>query len=151
MLGKRPMWVLGILAVLLVPFGIDWTLATARLDAVMIETSLDPLSVIADGKHGITVTVRVTEKGRPRGGDLLQSWVQTGSGLLIPEWTYTDDEGVAEITFAPSPLTQYDLQDRAEITVRDLGIGRLIEVGKEILVKIPLVAPEEQEQEGIMG
>jgi hypothetical protein len=140
--------VLAILAV----YGGDWALAQARLDDIRIETALEPPAVVADGQSSIVLTVRVTERGEPRANDLVQSWLAVGSGLLIPEWVYTDENGVAKITYSPNPLTVYDVQDKAEIHVRDVSIGRLIEVGKDIVVEVPLLPPEEeQEKKKIMG
>ena len=135
-------WILGIVALLLVPLGIDWMLATARLDDILIETTLDPPSVVADGKDSMVLTIRVTENGSPRVHDLVQSWLDVGSGLLVPQWVYTDENGVAEINFTPNAMTQYEVQDKAEIHVRDINIGRLIEVGKDIVVVVPLVVPQ---------
>jgi hypothetical protein len=151
MSGRLHLWILAVVLVIMAIYGTDWVLAIARLDGILIETTLDPPTVVADGKSSITLTVRVTEQGQPRAHDLLQSWLDTGSGLLIPDWTYTDENGVAQITYSPNPLTQYDVQDKAEIHVRDISIGRLIEVGKDIVVEVPLVEPEEQEQKKIMG
>jgi hypothetical protein len=140
-------WIMGVVAFVLAVHGTDWMLATARLDDVVIETSLDPPSVVADGKSSVVLTVRVTERGQPRAGDLVQSWLDTGSGHLVPQWVYTDDNGTAKINLTPNAMTRYEVQDRAEIHVRDVSIGRLIEVGKDTVVVVPLAGPEEQEEQ----
>jgi hypothetical protein len=132
--------------VLIVPFLIDWATAQARLPDVQMEVTLEPAEVIADGKSSIIVRVRVTENGEPREGDLLQSWIQVGGGIIRPEWVYTDANGEAEITFLPNPLTQYDVQDRAVLQIADIDIGHLLEVRKGIQVDIPLRVPDKSEE-----
>ena len=139
----------GVALIVVMIYGTDWAISTARLDEIILKTTLDPPNVAADGKSSIVLTVQVTEHGQPRANDLLQSWLDTGSGLLIPEWVYTDENGMAQITYTPNPLTKYDLQDKSEIHVRVISIGRLIEVGKDIGVEVPLTPAEEQEQKKI--
>jgi hypothetical protein len=137
--------------VLAIPCGIDWALAQSRLPGIEVTSTLSQPSVVADGKSEIDVVIRVTENGVPRANDLLQSWIDIGGGLLQPMWVYTDENGEATLTFAPNPITQYDVQDRAAIHVRDISIGRLVEVGKDVVVDIPLTAPQEEEQRSIFG
>jgi len=142
----RP-WFVGVVAFILVVCGADWVWASARLNDVVIDASLDKTSIVADGKDSVVLTIRVTENGEPRAGDLVQSWIDVGSGFLVPQWVYTDDNGVAHIKFTPNAMTQYEVQDRAEIHIRDINIGRLIEVGKDIVVVVPLAVPEEQTEQ----
>lgn len=149
MSGRPHLWIVGVALIVVMIYGTDWAISTARLDRIFIEATLEPSSVAADGKSSIVLTVQVTEHGQPRVNDLLQSWLDTGSGLLIPEWVYTDENGIAQITYTPNPLTKYDLQDKSEIHVRVITIGRLIEVGKDIVVEVPLTPAEEQEQKKI--
>lgn len=149
MSGRPHLWMVGVALIVVMIYGTDWAISTARLDEIILKTILDPPNVAADGKSSIVLTVQVTEHGQPRANDLLQSWLDTGSGLLIPEWVYTDENGMAQITYTPNPLTKYDLQDKSEIHVRVISIGRLIEVGKDIVVEVPLTPAEEQEQKKI--
>jgi hypothetical protein len=143
MLSRLRIWLLvGVLLVLVV-FAADWAIARARLDSIAVEVVLDPPTVVADGKDSVTLAVRVTEGGKPRGGDLIQSWLDVGSGLLRPTFTYTDEDGKATIVFTPNAMTPYEVQDRAEIHLRDTSIGRLIEVGKETTVTVQLVLASE--------
>jgi hypothetical protein len=136
-----------LLALMAVPFFVDWAWASSRLDQIVIETALDHPELVADGKDSVVLTIRITENGKPRAGDLVQSWLDIGSGLLVPQWVYTDQDGAAVINFTPNAMTQYAVQDRAVIHIKDVSIGRLIEVGKEHLVEIPLSAPQEPEED----
>jgi len=119
----------------------DWAIARARLPGIIIETELETPEVIADGKDSATFIVRVTENGQPRTHDLLQLWLVKGSGQLIPQWAFTDENGESKITFTPNPYNRYDPQDTVEIAIMDTNIGRLIEVGKRTRIAIPLVIP----------
>ena len=143
MLSKLRMWFLASVLLVLIVFGVDWAIASAQLDSIAIEVVLEPPTVVADGKDSVTLAVRVTEGGKPRRGDLIQSWLDVGSGLLTPTFTYTDEDGNATIVFTPNAMTPYEVQDRAEIHLRDISIGRLIEVGKDTVVTVPLVLASE--------
>jgi hypothetical protein len=143
MLIRLRMWLLASILLVLVVFGADWAIARARLDSVAIEVALDPPTVVANGKDRVTLVVRVTEEGKPRVGDLIQSWLDVGSGLLTPTFTYTDEDGMATIVFTPNAMTPYEAQDRAEIHLRDISIGYLIEVGKDTVATVPLVPASE--------
>ena len=146
--GRWRLWLLGIAAVLLVPFAVDWMGAQGRIDDILIESALDAPSVVADGRHRIGFIVRVTDRGRPCAGVLLQAWILEGSGLFYPDFVYTDEQGTARFTFSPNRLTRYERQDAALIRVRDIGIGRLVEVGKDLTVTVPLASGEEGAPEG---
>jgi hypothetical protein len=133
-----------VLGVLVVVLTIDWAMASARLPGVIIETTLETPEVIADGKHTATFVVRVTENGQPRAQDLVQLWLVKGSGQLVPQWVFTDDQGTSRINFTPNPYNRYDPQDAVEIAIMDTSIGRLIEVGKRSSITIPLAKPADQ-------
>ena len=75
----------------------DYAQAQARLPNISIAGQFDQPKAIADGKSSMVLTVRVTENGQPRGNALLQAWLESGGGLLIPEWTHTDEDGRAEM------------------------------------------------------
>ena len=137
------LWMLGLLAVVAAIFGVDWMRSTAQLDDILIETWVDPPSVVADGLSSTSITVRVTERGQPREHDLLQIWLGTGAGRLVPNWVFTDEKGMAVIEFTPNRYNPYDPQDELEIHIRDTSIGRLIEVGKQAMLYVPLGKPEE--------
>src|SRR5205085_2106730 len=113
---------------LLLPFTADWALATARLPNIEIQGSLSAPNVIADGKNSVEIIVRVTEGGNPRANDTLQTWIDVGGGLLLPQWAFTDEHGEAVIKFSPNPQTQYDTVETAVLHIRDTSIGSLIEV-----------------------
>jgi hypothetical protein len=138
-------WRLWLAATLLVLFAVgaaDWAVSMARLGAISIETAVNPAPVLADGKSSTTITLRVTENEQPRAGDLVQLWISSGSGLLVPEWVMTDENGSAQVVFTPNALSPYDLSSGTEITLQDINIGRIIEVGKRLTVPIPLQAPQ---------
>ena len=137
--GRLIMW--GVVGLVVAILATDWLLATARLGRVRIDAALDSPRVVADGKSAVTMTVRVTEEGRPRAGTLLQLWISEGGGLLSPTWVYTDQAGTALVTYQPNPASKYDLVTETLIRVADTGVGRLIEVRKEQDVAIPLEAP----------
>ena len=118
----------------------DWLVSLARLDEVTIDGYLDPPTVVADGKQSTVLTVQILEKGSPRVGDLVQSFVERGNGLLLPEWAYTDENGQVNLTFAPTPLTQYDLIEQPVIRVTDVSVGRIVEVGKSWAIDVALEA-----------
>ena len=121
--------------------GFDVLLSHARLQTISIEAQITPSRVVADGKSSAIITVGVTEKGRPRAGDLLQVWLQSGGGIIRPEMVYTNDHGQAEIRYTPNPANPYDLVDRALIHVADISIGRLVEVDKHFVIELPVEAP----------
>jgi len=134
---------LGILGAILVIASADWAVATARLPGVVIESYLDPPQVLADGKSGTTISLRITEKGRPRAGDLVQLWIDSGSGLVMPDWVITDEQGTAQTQYTPNAASIYDPHDEARIYVMDVDIGQVIEVGKRHLVVVPLITPKD--------
>ena len=132
---------MAVVALTVLVFGADWMYSRARLGNFTIEGRLDPPTVVADGKQSTVLTVRVTENGRPRAGDLLQCYLEIGNGLFIPEWGYTDQNGELRITYTPNPLTPYDLETETMAHVIDINVGRLIEVDKHFTMKIPVEAP----------
>lgn len=140
---SRRVWLLGIVGLVVLVFGTDWVLARSRLDSIQIEIHAEPERVVANGTDKATITIRITEDGQPRVGDLMQLWLQEGSGQLSPMWVYTDADGVIVVTYTPNPYSRYSPQDGAEIAVMDTSIGRLIEVGKRSSVVIPLDKPED--------
>jgi anti-sigma-K factor RskA len=143
MLKSWRLLTIAVLAVVVAILTVDWAMARARLPGIVIETTLETSELIADGRHTATFVVRVTEDGQPRAGDLLQLWLVQGSGQLVPQWAFTDDQGTTRISFTPVPYNRYDPQDAVEIEIMDTNIGRLIEVGKHSQIQIPLVLPTE--------
>jgi len=141
--GRWRVYVLAVLALGIAVGLADWGLAVLRRDDVLIETSLEPEQVVADGQSTVTIHIRVLESGRPREGALLQLWINRGSGFLVPEWVITDSEGRAKATFTPNKATRYDLYDAAVISVMDTSVGRLVEVDKLVEVEVPIIIPEE--------
>lgn len=121
--------------------GIDLLLAYSRLGSVSIQGRLDPPKVVADGKQSTVLTVRVTENGRPRIHDTLQSFLESGNGLLVPEWAFTDQDGVARFTLTPNPFSLYDLEEKTVVHVLSINIGRLIEVNKHFTIEVAIEAP----------
>ncbi len=134
---------LGLLGAALVVASADWAMATARLSNVVIESHLDPPQVVADGKSSTIIALRVTEKGQPRAGDRIQLWIDSGSGLVTPDWVITDAHGTAQTRYTPNAASIYDPHDEARIFALDIDIGRVVEVGKRQLVVVPLVVPKE--------
>ena len=134
---------LGILGAILAIASADWAVSTVRLTDVVIESHLDPPEVLADGRSSTTITLHITDKGRPRAGDLVQLWIDSGSGLVIPDWVITDEHGIARTQFSPNAASIYDPHDEARIYAMDIDIGRVIEVGKRHLVVVPLIAPKD--------
>ena len=140
-MGKGRLVFLGVLVLLAGILTGDWLVSKARLNDIAIEGYLDPPVVVADGRQSTVLTLRITQDGQPRVGDLVQSFLETGSGLLIPEWAYTDEQGSIAITYSPNPLTAYDLEQKTVIQVSDISIGHLVEVGKDWSVEVGLEAP----------
>jgi len=140
---RTRLWILGLLAVVVMVLAVDRMAAAVRLNNILIETSVDPPSVVADGISRTRITVRVTENGQPRAHDLLQIFLVAGSGRVLPGWVNTDNEGMAVIEFTPNQYSVYDPVDGAELKILDMNIGRLIEVGKSKVINIPLLKPEE--------
>jgi hypothetical protein len=134
---------LGVLGLLVAIGGADWSLAASRLPDVRIESWLEPASVVADGRSSTTITLRVTEGGRPRAGDLVQLWIDSGSGIVTPDWVITDSDGMAKTVYTPNVASQYDPHDEARIYAMDIDIGRVVEVGKRELIHVPLIMPDE--------
>jgi hypothetical protein len=142
---KRWLWGGALVLAIVTPFFVDWLVAQSRLPHIVVQSSLDKPSVVADGKSKITITIQVSQDGRPRGNDLVQSWIGEGSGLLRPQWVYTDEQGNARMTFEPNALSPYDNQEQAVIQLANVSVGKLVEVRKEASVTIPLEQPEAQE------
>lgn len=142
---KTLFWRVAIVLVLTSPFITDWLLAKARLSHISVETSLDKETVIADGKSEVVITIKISQDGKPRVNDLVQAWIQQGSGLLRPQWVYTDEQGNAQMTFEPNPLSPYDNQEEAIISIVNISVGNLIEVRKEASVLIPLEKPNQDD------
>jgi len=134
-------WLLVFLALVGLIFVVDWTRSTAQLNNILIETTVDPSSVVADGLSRTRITIRVTEKGQPRVGDLVQIFLITGSGRILPGWVYTDKDGMIVTEFTPNPYSIYDPVDGAELKILDISIGRIIEVGKSKVINIPMLKP----------
>ena len=102
MTGRGRLLVFAVVGLLVAAVAVDYVQAQARLPNITISGQFDQPKVIADGKSSIILTVRVTENGQPRADALLQAWLDSGGGLLIPEWNYTDEEGYAEYTYTPN-------------------------------------------------
>ena len=129
-----------VLAVILV-LGADWLVSKVRLGSVSMTGELVPPVVVADGDESTILVVTVTQDGRPRDNDLLQAWIETGGGVLIPEWVYTDEKGQVQINYTPNPMTKYDVDVQTVIHVADHAIGRLVEVSKHYTIEVPIEAP----------
>ncbi|NLE46429.1 MAG: hypothetical protein GX620_17070 [Chloroflexi bacterium] len=140
-MGRWRLYVLAAIAAFAVIAGADWASAQARLSDVHIDVALDPHEVVADGQSSTVVTMCVTDRRGPRAGALLQLWIQSGSGLLVPEWVITDENGCAQSRYTPNPSSPYDPSDTALIYVMDTTLGRIIEVDSRQLIQIPLAPP----------
>jgi hypothetical protein len=134
-------WLLSLLALAVVILVADWITSTARLNNFLVETTVNPPSVVADGLSKSQITIRITENGQPRVGDLVQIFLITGSGRILPGWANTDKEGMIVTEFTPNPYSPYDPVDGAEIKILDISIGRLVEVGKSKVINIPMLKP----------
>ncbi len=134
-------WLLIILALIVIVLVGDWIMSSAHLNQIEIETTVDPPNVIADGFHKSVITIRITENGQPRVGDLVNIFMITGSGRILPGWAYTDNEGMIVTEFTPNVYSPYDPVDGAEVQIQDVSIGRLVEVGKVKVINIPLDKP----------
>ena len=141
MTGRGRLLVFAVVGLLVAAVAVDYVQAQARLPNITISGQFDQPKVIADGKSSIILTVRVTENGQPRADALLQAWLDSGGGLLIPEWNYTDEEGYAEYTYTPNAAGPYDLQEDTIAHVIDINVGRLFEVDKHYRIQIPIEAP----------
>ena len=141
MTGRVRLLAMALIGLLLAAIVVDYVQAQARLPNISIVGQFDQPKVIADGKSSIILTVRVTENGNPRADVLLQAWLESGGGLFIPEWTYTDADGRAEYTYTPNAAGPYDLQEDTIAHVIDIGVGRLFEVDKHYRIQVPVEAP----------
>lgn len=143
MLKNARFWFILVVGVIGAILAVDWMIGTARVARVQMEISAFPDTVLADGKNQTILTIQVTENGQPRSNDLIQLWLDKGSGLVIPNWVFTDENGVAKVTFTPNPYSPYDPVDGAIISVMNTSIGRLVEVDKTQQVIVNLKSPEE--------
>jgi hypothetical protein len=132
----------GIVLVIILALAGDWGLSTVQSAQVHIDLSLSPPRVLADGKHKTILTIQITESGQPRVHDLLQIWLASGGGVLLPQWAYTDRTGKARVVYQPNPASPYDLQTDTTLTVEDTSLGRLVEVTKQGHVHVALIAPK---------
>lgn len=135
------LWALIGIALLIALVGADWIQAQARLDNIVFEGTLDPPQVIANGTDSIVLTVRVTENGQPRANTTLQAWLETGGGFFVPQWTYTDEEGMATFTYTPNAAGPYDLLEPTVIHVIDINVANIFEVDKHFLIEVPVQTP----------
>jgi hypothetical protein len=142
MLKSARFWFILAVGVIAAVLMADWMIGVARLSRVNMDVRADPEVVVADGKNKTTIMIRVSENGHPRSNDLIQLWLKTGSGLIIPNWVFTNENGVAEVTYTPNPFSPYDPQDAVTISILNTSIGRLVEVDKEGQVQIKLQAPD---------
>lgn len=141
MLRKIRLAAVGLLLLILALLAADFIQSLVRLNNVVIEGEFNKEKVVSDGEDSIILTVRVTENGQPRVNDTLQAWLQPGNGLMIPEWSYTDENGEVEITFTPNPATAYDIKTDSIINVIDINIGRWLEVDKSFSIEVPVENP----------
>jgi len=134
-------WLLTVLAIIAVILAGDWIISTAHLNQIEVEATADPPSLVSDGLQKTSITIRITENGKPRVGDLVNIFLITGSGRILPGWAYTDSEGMIVTEFTPNVYTPYDPVEGAEINILDISIGQLVEVGKSKVINIPLIKP----------
>lgn len=134
-------WLLTIFALIVLILAGDWIISSAKLQHIEVEATVDPTSVVADGISKSVITIRVTEDGKPRVGDLVNIFMITGSGRILPGWAYTDDNGMIVTEFTPNVYSPYDPVDGAEVQIQDISIGRLVEVGKSKVINIPMLKP----------
>lgn len=135
-------WLLVVLALLVVVLTGDWIKSIGRLRQIEIETIVAPPSVISDGLHKTSITIRITENGKPRVGDLVNIFLIVGSGRILPGWAYTDSEGMIVTEFTPNVYSPYDPIEGVKINILDISIGRFVEVGKSKIINIPLIKPD---------
>jgi hypothetical protein len=138
---KFRLWFLAVLTMVLLVLFIDWASANSQMNKINMDISVDSPEVIADGKNSVNLTILVTEEGRPRVNDLIQCYLKSGSGLLIPQWAFTDEDGKAQVVYTPTPFSPYDPIDFVVIVVMDTSIGRIVEVDKVQTVNVKLKAP----------
>ena len=141
MLRKIRLAAVGLLFLILALLAADFIQALVRLNNIVIAGEFNKEKVVSDGEDSIILTVRVTENGQPLVNHTLQSWLQPGNGLMIPEWAYTDENGEIEITFTPNPATAYDIATDSIINVIDINIGRWLEVDKRFSIEVPVERP----------
>jgi len=141
-MNRRLFWIILISLIILGPLAFDWLNAHAQVDRVKFDYTLSPAQVVADGKSSTTVTLRVTQDGKPRANDMLQIWFEVGGGMVTPDTAFTDSNGQITITYRPNPANAYDPTDFTQIAIMDASIGRLIEVRKQESIKIPLIMPQ---------
>ena len=141
MLRKVRLAAVGLLFLILALLAADFIQSLVRLNNVVITGEFNKEKVVSDGEDSIVLTVRVTENGQPLVNHTLQSWLQPGNGLMIPEWAYTDENGEIEITFTPNPATAYDIATDSIINVIDINIGRWLEVDKRFSIEVPVERP----------
>jgi hypothetical protein len=134
-------WIIAFLCLVGTIMAADGLISKSKLDQIQIAATVDPPSVVADGLSRTSITIRITENGQPRVGDLVQVFLVTGSGRILPGWAYTDNQGMIVTEFTPNPYSIYDPVDGAELKILDISIGRIIEVGKSKLVSIPMLKP----------
>jgi hypothetical protein len=134
-------WLLTVLAIIAVILAGDWIISTAHLNQIEVEATADPPILVSDGLQKTSITIRITENGKPRVGDLVNIFLITGSGRILPGWAYTDSEGMIVTEFTPNVYTPYDPVEGAEINILDISIGQLVEVGKSKVINIPLIKP----------
>jgi hypothetical protein len=137
------LWFRGIVLVIVLVLAGDWGLSTVRSAQVHIDLSLNPPRVLADGKHKTVLTIHITENGQPRVHDLLQIWLASGGGVLLPQWVYSDRTGKARVVYQPNPASPYDLQSDTTLTVEDTSLGHLVEVTKQGHAHIVLITPKQ--------
>ena len=136
----RRLIILLVVSAIVVIVSADLLHAFVSRNRTVIDCSLPSGPVVADGIATLDIIIHVTENGKPRKGDLMQSWIVSGEGKLRPAYFFIDQEGKGTLTFTPNVLTTYS-DRKAVFTIRDNSFGKIIEVAKEVSVTVSLEKP----------
>jgi hypothetical protein len=137
---KTKLIVFGAVAgLILLVFGVDYLISVVRIKNTVFVMDHPPRAM-ADSEAKVEFHLQVTEKGRPRAGDLMQAWVQQGDGKLLPLFFFLDEDGRGVLTLTPNVLSLYS-KNPLIITVYDLSIGKIVERGKKETYSIELYKP----------
>jgi hypothetical protein len=134
-------WLMIFLALIVAILGVDVIKSSAQLSSIQVETTVNPPNIVADGTSKAIITIRVTQNGIPRAGDMMQMFLTTGAGRILPAWARTDENGVVTTEFTPNTYSPYDPVEGAVLQISDTSIGQLVEVRKDHSITIPLGKP----------
>lgn len=136
---KKIIIILSIALLLVALYGVD-CLITNSYDLQIV--SMDPQSVVADGKSPVTIVAQLTRNGQPVEGHTLYILPQRGS--FYSTRVLTDAQGYATFIYYPYLANSYIEAKPVSVEIFDEDNSIFIYVPVTHKFEIALLQPEEQ-------